>query len=142
MNLWKFIQNRRFFLFAVAGVVAFFVDLFALIISREVLGLGLYAGRFISYLAAATCAWYINRTVTFKQVSSNDSIVMQWWKYLWANSVGGVLNYLVYALLVYSFGDHIIVYSLAVGAGSLSGLVVNYTLSKMFVFKNRSPNAE
>ena len=48
---------------------------------------------------------------------------------------GGTVNLASYAMLVNAFSQIVYILPLAVAAGSLSGMLVNFWLSKKFVFK-------
>ncbi len=134
---------REFLTFAGIGVVALFVDMAALFVALEVLGLGFYTGRLFSYLVAATFTWWLNRTYTFKGVSRRGAL-RQWGRFLAANAVGGLVNYGVYAAVV-TWGPGLTPAALTpllpllpyagTAAGSLSGLVFNFTASKLLVFR-------
>jgi putative flippase GtrA len=126
--------SPHFIRFAVIGAAGFVVDASCLSLSLA-LGAGFWLGRLISYLCAATFTWAANRRWNFRD--SQSGAFTQWGKFLVANSAGGAINYGVYIALIYLlpsiFGAYPV---LAVGCGSIAGLVVNFTLSKKFVFRN------
>lgn len=124
---------RQFGSFGLIGTAALAVDTGLLYFALRVLGLGFYSGRLMSWLGAATFTWYFNRRYTFR---SDPGVppVTQWLRFLGANSLGGLLNYGVYAALIASSALVREWPVLAVAAGSLSGLVVNFALSKRYVF--------
>lgn len=134
---------RELLRFAAIGVVALFVDMAALWFALELLGLGFYAGRLFSYLIAATFTWWLNREFTFKGVSRRGAL-RQWAKFLVANAVGGAVNYGVYAAVV-TWGAGLVPAALdrllpllpyaGTAAGSLSGLIFNFTASRLLVFR-------
>jgi putative flippase GtrA len=130
-RLW----NAEFIRFGAVGTAAFVVDTIVLYLALWA-GLGFYAGRVVSYLAAATFTWYGNRSITFEtHARGAPAIAAEWFKFLLTNLVGGAVNYAVYAALV-SHSDFVRVYPvLGVAAGSLAGLSVNFTLSKFVVFR-------
>ena len=49
--------RRQFARFAAVGVIGFVVDSAVLYLCLHVAGLGLYGGRVVSYLVAATTTW-------------------------------------------------------------------------------------
>lgn len=123
--------SSQFIRFAIIGALGFLVDAGCLNICLS-LGAGHFLGRLISYLCAASFTWFANRLWTFNRGSG--SAIIQWAKFLLANSFGGAINYGVYSLLIKLanvFWQHP---TLAVGCGSIAGLAVNFTLSKKFVF--------
>ncbi|EWY40362.1 hypothetical protein N825_37275 [Skermanella stibiiresistens SB22] len=120
--------------FGLVGVVGLLVDIAVLHLCLEIGGLGLYWSRLVSYLAAATTTWALNRAFTFSDAKVGK-IHHQWARFVTVNAVGGAVNYAVYAALVAS-GDPFATYpALAVAAGSLSGLFFNFTASKKLVFR-------
>jgi len=138
---------RQFASFALIGVGGLFVDMAALAVALHLLSLDPYGGRVFSYLMAATFTWYMNRQFTFTGVSRRGAI-RQWARFLAANAVGALVNYGVY-VLVLKLGPWVIAgiglwpevltallpYA-GVAAGSVSGLVFNFVLSKKLVFRN------
>ena len=123
----------QFLRFALVGGFGFLVDasvLYALAWS----GVGWLVGRVGSYFAAATATWFMNRSFTFG--TKQGASIAEWARFLSANSVGGLVNYGTYAALISKLplvASHPI---LGVGAGSVAGLVVNFTLSRHIVFKS------
>jgi len=128
---------KQFIKFGLVGVVGFFVDSSALYAFMDFLGLGLYAGRVASYLVAATTTWALNRAYTFSHSKGNDGNKRkQWSKFLLVNSLGGFINYGVYALLVSVYAIFASFPVLAIAIGSISGLFFNFFLSRKIVFRN------
>lgn len=121
--------------FGIVGVVGFVVD--SLVLKGFLLlSVNLYIGQVIAYFAAATVTWIINRKFTFRTVQKPSW--MEWVRYLGANALGGVLNYVTFVICTKaSVVFHEYPY-LAVAVGSLIGMVVNYTLSFFFVFRSKS----
>lgn len=123
----------QFLRFGAVGTVGFLVDGGVLHAALGLLGLDLYSGRVVSYLCAATTTWALNRHYTFGAASTHPA-ARQWAKFLVVNIGGGGINYGVYALLVATFPLFAATPVLAVAAGSLAGLCVNFFASKKFVF--------
>ncbi|WP_119677496.1 GtrA family protein [Indioceanicola profundi] len=134
--------RRQFAIFAAIGVAGLLVDMAALWVALNPLGLDLYTGRLFSYLCAASFTWWMNREFTFKGVSRRGA-VRQWGRFLAANAVGAAVNYAVYAVVIAVVpltglwpdeAAELIPYA-GVAAGSISGLVFNFTLSRLVVFR-------
>jgi putative flippase GtrA len=125
-------QVRRFVSFAAVGAFGFLVDAGTLWLAMQYGGAGPVFGRVISYLAAATTAWALNRNFTFQ--NQYDSLLGQWLRFLILNAVGGAVNFGVYLCLM----KYVLIVSahptLGVGAGSFAGLVFNFALSQKLVF--------
>jgi putative flippase GtrA len=126
---------KQFISFGVIGVVGFVVDAGVLTMLLHVASAGFYVGRLVSFLCAVTVTWFLNRTFTFRAAAGALRSHHEWVRFLGANSLGGGVNLGVYSLLVAKvsvFAAHPV---LAVGAGSLSGLLVNFSVTKAYVFR-------
>ena len=129
---------RQFLRFSMIGIVGFVVDAVALVLAMRGLGLGLYSGRVLSFFLAATATWGLNRRFTFATVDHRPLIV-QWVRFVFANSIGGGTNYGVYAALV-TFVPFVTVHPvLGVAAGAFAGLAFNFSISKFWVFRTQKP---
>jgi putative flippase GtrA len=118
--------------FGVVGTIGFLVDT-AVLYGGMALGLGLYSGRAVSYVAAATTTWGLNRIWTFRG-QGGGPVLRQWALFLAVNLVGFACNYGTYAALVASVAfvaQHPVI---GVAAGSLAGMIGNFLLSRRFVF--------
>lgn len=127
----------RFFRFAIVGCAGYGVDVAALYVAIYGLGAGLYWGRVFSYLCASSSTWYMNRRITFADLRS-DKFAGEWLKFVLLNGVGGVVNYVTYTVYLHyslhSGFSFAATPAVAVAFGSLSGLGVNYILSRKLVF--------
>jgi putative flippase GtrA len=125
--------TAQFLRFAIVGTVGFVVDaavLYALIYG---LGAGPYLGRLASFLAAASMTWLLNRRFTFPDTRRQPAH-RQWTVFVAFMALGGLLNYGTYALVVTLAPDYPVTPLLAVAAGALAGLALNFTTSRLFVF--------
>lgn len=122
--------------FAAAGILGLVVDV-AVLYGAIALGLGWFSGRAISFLAAVWSTWQFNRRFTFAR-SEQLGIWEEWWRYLSAMLVGGVVNYAAYSAVVLALPGVPLLPMVAVAIGSLSGLAVNFVSAKYFVFRNPS----
>ncbi len=90
----------------------------------------------VAFTVAVTVTWLLNRRFTFAHRAS-PYWLREWLHYVAANSVGAVVNNGVYALLVLTIALFSKEPVLAVAAGSLAGLVFNFTASRALVFRLR-----
>jgi len=126
--------TSEFIKFGLVGTLGFGVDTAVLYLGLYVGGLGFYSARLISFLTGATFTWAMNRTFTFRY-DHGGRPYRQWSQFVLVNSIGGAVNYGTYVLLI-SYGAPFTDYPvLAVAAGSIAGLAFNFTLSKVFVFR-------
>lgn len=128
-------MSRRALQFAVAGVCGFIVDAFVLYIALWS-GLGYFAGRLLSFLCAVFATWQINRRFAFSS-ARRASAWGEWWRYLAAMGVGGVVNYAAYSIVIISAPGNKFTPLLAVAAGSGAGMLVNFASAKYWVFRRR-----
>lgn len=129
---------RQFVLFSMVGTAGFVVDSVVLELAIRFLGSGLYVGRAISFLCAATFTWSMNRLFTFPGARKARG-AGQWMRFVSVNLVGALFNLGVYYWLVTSYAQIAARPVLAVAAGSLAGLFFNFTLSRALVFRVSSP---
>jgi putative flippase GtrA len=83
--------------------------------------------------AAVTFTWAMNRWFTFAGADPRRGTA-QWGCFVAANGVGALVNYGTYAALVALVPLVAARPVLGVAAGSVAGLVFNFTLSKLWVF--------
>ena len=121
--------------FGMVGTIGFLVDSGTLLLLMY-FGLNPYWGRLGSFFIAVSCTWVLNRNFTFK-AKKTTTLGTEWVKYLMANSLGAILNYGVYALLL-SKVEFVAQWPvIGVAAGSIVGLLANYINSRVFVFGNK-----
>ena len=128
---------RQFFQFGAVGVIGFFVDAGILLLLLHTTHAGFYLGRVVSFLCAATVTWQLNRNITFRTCAVAHGLTAEWLSFVAANSLGGLVNLGVYSALVWRFAIFASAPAVAVAAGSLCGLVVNFELSRAYVFRPR-----
>lgn len=127
----------QFLRFGAVGTAGFVVDT-AVLYAALAAGAGLYGGRVLSYLAAASSNWALNRAWTFRAAAGpatgRRAAARQWALFLLVNLLGFALNYSTYALLVANVPLVTAHPVIGVAAGSLAGLSGNFLLSRRFVF--------
>ena len=128
----------QFLRFGATGTLGFVVDT-AVLYAAIAAGAGLYGGRCISYVAAATTTWAVNRSWTFRaagQPAGRAGLGRQWALFLLVNLSGFAVNYGTYALLVSNLPLAAAHPVLAVAAGALAGMTGNFLLSRRLVFRS------
>jgi putative flippase GtrA len=122
----------QFLRFGTVGVFGFLVDTITVYATRGTLGL--YGAGLVAYLTAATAGWLLNRAWTFRGQGGGPAH-RQWATYLAANLLGFVLNRGTYAVLVTVSAACADEPVLAVAAGAIAGMFVNFHLSRSVVFR-------
>lgn len=123
----------QFLRFGVVGAGGFLVDTAVLYLALWA-GAGLYAGRVVSYVGAASFTFLLNRAWTFRGAPKRHA-GRQWALFLVVNLIGFALNYGTYAVLVAVSPLAAAHPVLGVAAGSIAGLGGNFLASRRFVFR-------
>lgn len=124
----------QLFRFGVVGVAGFLVDAGVLTVAIAA-GLGPWIGRIVSYLAAASTTFALNRAWTFRGRAAAGGIGTQWARFVTLNLGGFALNYATYAALIATVPLVAAHPVLGVAAGSVVGMGANFFLSRHFVFR-------
>jgi putative flippase GtrA len=130
---------RSFWLFCIGGVIGFIVDAGVLQILVSGFAWDRFSARLISFLCAATATWIFNRTYTFRG-SKRHSLLGEWARYIFAMSGGFACNFAAYSALVLAFDIDRHGLALAVAAGSVAGLGVNYLASRYWIYRKAHPH--
>ncbi|GAA4335968.1 hypothetical protein GCM10023165_12750 [Variovorax defluvii] len=126
--------GREFLLFALAGAIGFIVDVSVLYLAAP--WLGWYAARVLSFLAAATATWLLNRRYAFAGRRSGASLAREYLGYLVTMLGGAVVNYGVYVLTLHALqGPWVPALGVALGSGA--GMVLNFLSARYLVFRSR-----
>jgi len=126
--------GREFLSFAVVGVIGFGVDVGVLYLAAPVLGW--YGARILSFLAAATATWLLNRNYTFGARKAGAPMWREYLSYLLTMLGGAFVNYAVYALTLRCL-EGWWAPALGVALGSCAGLAVNFWSARTLVFGTR-----
>jgi putative flippase GtrA len=126
---------REVFLFGAIGAVGFAVDVVVLYGLNSTLGP--FVARVISFLAAASTTWILNRTITFKNSESNMNRRKEFLVYISLMLVGGLVNYACYSWLIINSETAAKYLFFAVAAGSLAGMTINFTGTRLLLFRMR-----
>jgi putative flippase GtrA len=123
----------QFVMFGLVGLIGFVADTATVYALRH--PVGLYVAGIAAYFTAATVTWFCNRVWTFRHVTGSDTWHVQWRRFLAANLTGFIINRGVYALLV-TFVDLAARQPvIAVFAGAVAGMTLNFNLSRKMVFR-------
>jgi putative flippase GtrA len=128
--------SAQFLRFGLVGVVGFLVDA-GILRGLVELGLDVYSGRVISFLAAATTTWILNRSFTFRRdaPSAFAHPATEWASYLGLMAIGGLVNYGTYSVAV-GVSETIHRYpEIGVALGSLAGMLINFWSAKQVIFE-------
>jgi len=124
---------HEFWRFSLVGVAAFLVN--AGLVEMLAPWIGPACSQMFAFPVAATAAWWLNRRFTFR--GSGLLPHREWLRYVVANSVGWLMNNATYLLIISHLSLASAHPSLAVAAGSVSGLTANFFLSRRIVFNKK-----
>lgn len=124
---------RSLALFCVSGGLALLVDIGVLHVCQPYLGV--YGGRAVSFLVAATFTWLFNRNITFKGPKQGN-ILREYLAYLSSMGVGGAINYGAYVASFHAFDVVRAQPAWGVAVGSLAGLTVNFLSARRIMTGN------
>lgn len=130
--------NSRFLRFGVVGTAGFVVNEAALWAMLAAIGLDRYTAQIPAFFVAVTFTWWGNRALTFRDQAAQSSLVREWAKFVMANGLGAIANYALYVGLIRFAPNPLDIPYVALAAGTLLGLVFNFTMSKRFVFRRSS----
>ena len=128
--------NRRLLWFGVAGIVGLAVDVGVLTALREFLGV--HGARAISFVAAATATWLINRRQTFSDRNTGMGLWHEYVRYIGLMLGGGLVNFATYSALAWQFSQAPLWLGLYVCAGSLAGMAVNFLGANQWLYRHNT----
>lgn len=133
-------EHAIFLRFAAVGVTISIIDASGLYLLLA-LGINPYLGRLISYTAAMSVGYLLNRCFTFHHIETGRALWHSLIRHFSVHSVGGILNFAVYScvlILGQKMGGEIAVSAtlplIGVWIGGLFGLGFNFFFSKRLVF--------
>lgn len=122
----------QLFRFSVVGTTGFLIDA-ALLHALLATGMGPYAARVPSFVAAVTWTWLLNRSFTFR-APRHEAMGGEWAAYIRLMLIGAGLNYGVYAVALW---QSLLVREwpvIGVALGSIAGLLVNFFNSRRLLY--------
>lgn len=125
---------RQGIAFLCVGTIGFLVDASVLTTLVGGLGLGHYGSRVVSFAAAVTVTWLLNRRYTFAAQASDGRRRREFSRYLGVQVTGALINLGVYGALVAGYELAFRHPVLPLAAGSLMALIFTFTASKYFAF--------
>jgi putative flippase GtrA len=123
---------RQFLQFGVIGVLGFVWDTATVYATAPVIGL--YGAGVVAYVVACSINWVLNRVWTYRHLA-HGAMHRQWMMFLAANAVGFVINRGTYFSLIASVPVCHDKPVLAVAAGAVAGMFINFFLSRRLVFR-------
>lgn len=128
---------KRVLPFAIAGVFGYVVD--AGVLSLGIGWLGPVGGRLLSFSCAVLTTWLINRSFAFADHAAATGKRYEFMRYVVVMVPGAFINWAAYwlAITLLPAGDWRP--AIAVGIGSVTGMVANLTAAQTLVFRAVRP---
>ncbi|MET0743020.1 MAG: GtrA family protein [Microvirga sp.] len=125
---------RRIRSFVAVGLIGFVVDAGLLAVGTTLLSMGPRVSRVISFLAAVLVTWVLNRTFTFADRASRRK-TGELLRYGFTSVVSAFLNLGAYFLALPMLPDNAVAPYIALVFGGASGLMSNFVLYRLVVFR-------
>ncbi|MDX1625642.1 MAG: GtrA family protein, partial [Wenzhouxiangellaceae bacterium] len=144
-------QRATFFRFSCVGGSIAVVDAGLLYLLKDAPGFNVYTARIVSYTAAMSAGYLLNRYFTFHHLDSTRVLWDELVRFFSVHAAGGVLNFAVFALVVEAGRGlqlegwfDALVPLLGVWIGGVVGMVFNYLLARRLVFDgpDRQPRGD
>lgn len=119
--------------FALVGAVGFAVDGSILVTLFQLLDWEILSSRLISFSAAATVTWLLNRLFTFSHRKSSRRL-FEWSRYVAVNTLGAVINLGIFLWLMQYLPETGIYPLFGLGVAASISLLANYLGSKYIAF--------
>jgi len=134
-------SRAAFFRFACVGVTISLIDAGVLYLLKDLPGMNVYIARVFSYGAAMTTGYFLNRHFTFHHIDSSRTLVDELLRFFSVHSVGGLLNFGVFTLIVF-IGEQAeltrfwnsVLPLIGVWIGGMVGMAFNFLFSRKLVF--------
>lgn len=123
---------RQIWRFGLVGVVGYLVN--AGLVEAFVLNMGPVRAQSLAFPAAVSVTWWLNRRFTFG--ASGHAPHHEWLRYVLANALGWMVNNGAYLWMIFSVSLAYQHPAIAVAVGSLAGMILNFSTSRLLVFKN------
>jgi putative flippase GtrA len=121
---------KRLASFVVVGGIGFVADAAALALLLRMTPVGPFAGRLLSIAFALVVTWLLNRSLTFGQ--SSRRLAIEGARYGGIGLATSLVNYLVYAALLFALPQTLPLVALAVG--SLVAMALSFLGYSRLVF--------
>ncbi len=129
--------RHRFARFSFVGGVGFAIEAIMLTYLATVPAIGSLKGRLISFPVAVAATWWLNRTLTFQ---SRNNAQRESIRYFLVQILGAFTNFILFLALVSGFPALRPIPVIPLFIGAVAGLLVNFTLSKIYVFAQHEKN--
>lgn len=121
--------------FGIVGTVGFSVDALVLLFFVHIVEYSIPVARLSSFLIAVLVTWLINRNLTFSK-NNKFTIKKEYFLYLFIQTIGALINYIIFIILVYNFELFKSYLVLPLGFASIIVMFFNFFMLKKFIFSH------
>lgn len=119
--------------FVLVGAIGFLVDAGILTALVNGLGVGHYAARAVSFTAAVTATWYMNRRWVFEKLATRKR-GREYTSYLIVQAIGAVINLSIFITVIELVPGLANAPVIPLAIGAAVALLFNFGASSRFVF--------
>ncbi len=136
-SIVQYLLRHSFVRFGIIGACGYVVGATVLALATGPLKLNFATGNALAIFIAMAFTWQGNRHFTFRNQRARGlaATLQEWLKFMGANSLGALANYLTALALVHYAAFPLNNKFAAQAIGVLVGLIFNFTLSKTLVFR-------
>ena len=134
------VTSRAFPRFVLVGGIGFLVDASILTMLMTGFGFDHYSARAISFTAAVTATWYMNRRWVFNRRTVRIS-GREYTAYLLVQVTGAVINLSLFALIIELLPRFAELPVIPLAAGAAAALLFNFTAASRLVFPGADEQA-
>jgi putative flippase GtrA len=125
---------KQFVIFMAVGFIGFVIDALLLTYLSQKIGLSLLASRVLSFSAASTITWLLNRKVTFKTAKATH---IEYLKYNTVQLLGAGINFSIFIVIVEIFEKFEQTPIIPLGIGAIFSMAFNFIGAKLWVYKHK-----
>ena len=138
IHIWRLFKYKHRTLseitaFLIVGSSGMAIDLISVFLSYDILNIPFRIARVIGFLFALTSNFLLNRRFTF--LKNGHSIIKQYIRFFVVCLTGFALNWTISVYLYDKYNFFHAYYLLAAFLGIAGGFIINFTGSKIFVFR-------
>ncbi|MEE4638519.1 MAG: GtrA family protein [Wenzhouxiangella sp.] len=134
-------SRATFFRFACVGGTIALIDAGLLYLLKDLPGFNVYLARVVSYTAAMSTGYVLNRYFTFHHIERGRALIDELLRFFSVHAMGGLLNFGVFSLVVL-VGEQadltrfwsMVLPLVGVWVGGLVGMSFNFLVSRKWVF--------
>jgi len=123
--------------YAFIGGLGFFIDFLIYYALRLLTGSD-FLSRFVSYGLATFSTWVLNTKHTFKYSSHDRFTGRHFLRYALSQLPAISVNLIIHHAMITFFGSGVTVILVIYGINGVTALIINFSLSKLFVFKTKT----